>query len=235
MKNHQRRLRAIEVTLTPQQIVALWLRNAQQAGTSEEAVRQSPFPRDAIANAILKTVRAGMRGLPEPVIQRAILQARQEGDLLYLLTVRANVAVFESRAYSQRDFLILANYLLTMLAIYPLVLDNLPKATDAIEKLRFALVLFIEDILILEAAVARISSDHLNGQTTLFRDASVALEEQLLPAKTFSHSFNTLASKVGVPEINLASIRTSIRSEVDQQVSSYSSKSAISPRRIGSG
>ena len=64
MNNHQRRLRAIEVTLTPQQIVALWLRNAQQAGTFEEAVRQSPFPREAIANAILKTVRAGMRGLP---------------------------------------------------------------------------------------------------------------------------------------------------------------------------
>ncbi len=227
MNNHQRRLRAIEVTLTPQQIVALWLRNAQQAGTFEEAVRQSPFPRDAIANAILKTVRAGMRGLPEPVIQRAILQARQEGDLLYLLTVRANVAVLESRAYSQRDFLILANYVLTLLAIYPLVLDNLPKATDAIEKLRFALVLFIEDILILEAAVARISSDHLNGQTTLFRDASVALEEQLLPAKTFSHSFNTLASKVGVPEINLASIRTSIRSEVDQQVSSWENLSRL--------
>src|SRR5206468_8581346 len=80
---------------------------------------------------------------------------------------------------------------------------------------------FIKDNLILEAAVVRISFDHLNGQTTLFRDASVALEEQLLPAKTFSHSFNTLASKVGVTEINLESIRTSIRSEVDQQVSSW--------------
>ena len=78
MNNYERRLRAIEVTLTPQQIVVLWLGNAQQAGTFEEARRQSPFPREAVANAILKTVRAGM-----PVIQRAILQARQEGDLLY--------------------------------------------------------------------------------------------------------------------------------------------------------
>ncbi|PYX67986.1 MAG: hypothetical protein DMG72_23975 [Acidobacteria bacterium] len=67
----------------------------------------------------------------------------------------------------------------------------------------------------------------MNGQTPLFRDASVALEEQLLPAKTFSHSFNTLASKVGVPEINLASIRTSIRSEVDQQVSSWENLSRL--------
>jgi hypothetical protein len=36
MKNRQRRLKAIELTLTPRQVVVVvWLRNATQAGTLE--------------------------------------------------------------------------------------------------------------------------------------------------------------------------------------------------------
>ena len=33
MKSRQRRLKAIELTLTPKQVVVVWLRNALQAGT----------------------------------------------------------------------------------------------------------------------------------------------------------------------------------------------------------
>jgi hypothetical protein len=36
MKSRQQRLRAIELSLTPQQIVVVWLRGAVRAGTLEE-------------------------------------------------------------------------------------------------------------------------------------------------------------------------------------------------------
>jgi hypothetical protein len=42
MNSNERRLRTIYLSLTPQQIVGVWLRNALQAGTFEEGVRHSP-------------------------------------------------------------------------------------------------------------------------------------------------------------------------------------------------
>ena len=53
MNRRQRRVRAIELTLTPQQVVVLWLRNAMQAGTFEEGARHSPPYRGTVANAVL--------------------------------------------------------------------------------------------------------------------------------------------------------------------------------------
>jgi hypothetical protein len=41
MKSRQRRVRAIELCLTPPQVVVVWLRNAP-AGTLEEGARHSP-------------------------------------------------------------------------------------------------------------------------------------------------------------------------------------------------
>jgi hypothetical protein len=42
MKSRSQRLKAIELTLTPEQVVLLWLRNALQAGTFEEGGRTPP-------------------------------------------------------------------------------------------------------------------------------------------------------------------------------------------------
>jgi hypothetical protein len=38
MNSRQQRVRSIELTLTPQEVVLLWLRNALQAGTFEEGL-----------------------------------------------------------------------------------------------------------------------------------------------------------------------------------------------------
>src|SRR5450759_2757909 len=107
MNSRQRRVRAIELTLTPQQVVVVWLRNALQAGTIEDAARRTPPARGAVANAVWNTVRNSMKGQPEPLIERAIIQARQEADLLYQLAVNANIAVFESRAQREREYALL--------------------------------------------------------------------------------------------------------------------------------
>jgi hypothetical protein len=39
MSNHQRRLKTIEVNLTPKQIVILWLKKSQKAGSFKDGCR----------------------------------------------------------------------------------------------------------------------------------------------------------------------------------------------------
>jgi hypothetical protein len=45
------------------------------------------MPRAAIANSISWTVRNSLKGQTDAVVERAILQARQEADSLYMLIV----------------------------------------------------------------------------------------------------------------------------------------------------
>lgn len=111
MTSRQKRLKAIELSLTPKQVVVMWLRNALEAGTCEKAARHSPPCRGAIANAVYNTVRNSMKGQPEPLIERAILQARQEADLLYQVVVNANITVLEDRAQREREYVLLLGYL----------------------------------------------------------------------------------------------------------------------------
>ena len=45
------------------------------------------------------------------LIERAVLQARQEADLLYLLVIKANVEVPESRTRREREYVLLVGCL----------------------------------------------------------------------------------------------------------------------------
>jgi hypothetical protein len=71
MKSRQRRLKAIELSLTPQQIEVVWLRDALHAGTLEEGARHSPPYRGVVANAVFRTVTESMKGQPEELIERS--------------------------------------------------------------------------------------------------------------------------------------------------------------------
>jgi len=209
MKNRQRRLKAIELTLTPQQVVVVWLRNALQAGTFEDGARRTPPPRGAIANAVLNAVRGSMKGQPAPLVERAVLQARREADLLYNLVIEANVEVFESRLQREREYILLLGYLSA---------EMRAKATK-VQTLRLAVLMFLERVAILDGAIAQLSSERLNGQPILFRDSSVKLEEQLQMAEELSEDFNLLARGVDVAEISLEALRNSLQSETDRQIS----------------
>src|SRR5580700_8349103 len=111
MKNRQRRVRAIELSLTPQQVVMVWLRDAVQAGTFEEGSRHSPPYRGVIANEVFCSVRNAMKGQPELQVERAVLQARREADVLFNLIVGANVEVIENRERREREYIFLCGYL----------------------------------------------------------------------------------------------------------------------------
>jgi hypothetical protein len=160
MKSRPRRLRSIELSLTPQQIVVVWLRDAVQAGTFEEGARHSPPYRGAVANAVLRTVQTSMKGQPEPLIERASLQARQEADLLYSLAVNANVEVIENREQREREYILLLGYLGAEL--------RGERTKDRIERLRMAALLFIDAVIVLDAAITQVAAESFNGQPVLF-------------------------------------------------------------------
>jgi hypothetical protein len=211
MKNRQRRVRAIELSLTPQQVVMVWLRDAAHAGTFEEGARHLPPYRSAVANTVLRTVRNSMKGQAEQLIERAVLQARREADLLYNLVVNANTAVLEGRVEREREYIILLCYLSAEMR------GNLTK--DRVETLRLVVLMFIKPVIVLDVAIAQLVAERLNGQAVLFRDSSVQLEEQLQMAQELSDHFNFLARAVGAAELNLQELRDNLQSIIDRQIS----------------
>jgi hypothetical protein len=211
MKSRPRRLRAIELTLTPQQVVILWLRNALQAGTFEEGARRTPPPREAVANAVRIAVRNSTKDQPDLLVERAVLQARQEADLLYNVVVAANVAVLENEQQRGREYVLLLRYLSAEM--------RAGLTEDRVMVLRLAFLLFIETVIILDAAVGQIAAERFNGQPVLFRDTAIKLTEQLKMASNLSNWFNEAAVRVGSAQIDLETLRDNLQSEIDRRIS----------------
>jgi hypothetical protein len=103
-------VKAIELALTPHQIVLLWLNNAVKR-TFEGGARQSPPPRAVLANSVSSSIRNSLKGQLDPLVQRAIVQARQEADWLYNIVILVNAAVQNDFLQSNREYLFLAGYL----------------------------------------------------------------------------------------------------------------------------
>lgn len=213
MKSRQRRLKAIELTLTPKQVVVVWLRNAIHAGTLEDGARtrRMPPPREAVSNAVRNAVRNSMKGQPKLLLERAVLQARREADLIYNLVVISNVAVIESREQRERECVFLLGYLGAETRGGP--------TKDRVQAVRLAVLMFLERVIILDAAIDQVTVERLDGQPVLFSDCSVKLDEQLQMAEELSKHFNSLARAVGASEINLEELRNSLQSETHLQIS----------------
>jgi hypothetical protein len=159
-----------------------------------------------------------MNGQPEALLEQAVLQARREADLLYLLAVNANIAVLESRVQGEREYIFLLGYLMAE------VRGHLAK--DQVENLRLAFLMFIESVIGVEAAIAQLVAEWLHGQPVLFRDTAVKLAELLKMATNLSTWFNMLAVEVGA-EIDLERLRNDLQSEIDHQVSAWVSGARV--------
>jgi hypothetical protein len=93
VKSQQLRLKTIELSLTPEQIVLVRHEAAKEAGSLVEAALISPAPRQAIANAVNNAIRVSMKGQHEAAIESAIQQGRQQADFLFMLIVETNAGV----------------------------------------------------------------------------------------------------------------------------------------------
>jgi hypothetical protein len=115
------------------------------------------------------------------------------------------------RARREREYILLLGYLGAEL--------NGKVTKDRVENLRLAFLMFIEPVIILDAAIAQLVAERLNGQAVLFRDTAAKLAEQLQMTTNLSTWFNMLAVEVGAAEINMEKLRNSLQSEADWQVS----------------
>jgi hypothetical protein len=140
-------------------------------------------------------VRNSTKGQPDLLVEQAVLQARQEADLLYNVVVAANVAVLENEQQRGREYVLLLRYLSAEM--------RAGLTEDRVMVLRLAFLLFIESVIILDAAVGQIAAERFNGQPVLFRDTAIMLTEQLKMASDLSNWFNEAAVRVGSAPIDI--------------------------------
>jgi hypothetical protein len=217
MNKQQRRVKDLELSLTPLQAVLLWLKRAQTAAGYMDGGLESPPPREILAKSVSRATRNSMKGHPEPAVEQAIQQARQQADLLYQLVVQANSSILGD-AYETRKSLMLVSGHLQATICVP---EDRIKESGLIPRLRLSLTLVLENFLITEEACSRISSERLEGQDVLFPDTRRELSEQIQVMKMLSDCFNEGATDFGEDGIDWEQIRTSIQPDVDQQVANW--------------
>jgi hypothetical protein len=81
--------------------------------------------------------------------------------------------------------------------------------------------MFLESVIVLDAAMTQVAVQRLKGQQILFRDASRKLQEQIQMAETLSEHFNVLARAVGVVEINPEELRNNLEPEKARHISGW--------------
>ena len=94
MSNHHLRLRTIEVALTPEQIVLLWLERVLGRRFMDADLCSSE-PRAYIAGQVSLVISAATKEMDRTVVQQANREAQQRADSLYLLVVTIDVAVLD--------------------------------------------------------------------------------------------------------------------------------------------
>ena len=215
MDTHRRRLKALELTLTPFQIVLLWLRTAVKV-TFEDNARQFPSPRAAMANSISRTIKTSLKGQPESVIEHAILQGHQEADMLYNLIINVNVAVQESLLQRDREYLFLLGYLTGFTA-----------TADSIGILQDLILIFVEEVLLLDEAISHLSAERFGSQSLLFADSVLKLKEQMEMAEKALWCLNVDAQARNLTEMTAESVREKLRPDVEECVARWLARARI--------
>lgn len=212
----QRRLDIIEMTLTPKQVVNLILKEAHQQGTfwslGVELARRPAVcsPRTQVTKMVERTVRESMKSYAVEVVNKAVQQASQEADLLYLLAIDMNTTVLASALHSARFVKAIARHLRTILRA-ALTADEL---TESCKSLQY----WLEELLVLEGVVIGAAAEYFDGQQVLFNDAAEELEQQLGNASQLVECFNPMAEETGLPTIDLQVVRTRLEPAVKQQI-----------------
>jgi len=209
--NHfQTRLRTIEVKLTPSQVVLLWIKSAIR-GTYEEGAFRPVLPRTVIANSIASILRSALKGEPEAVIDRGILQGRQEADTLFCLMVEVNAQVHRQSLESDREFTFLLGYFSRTMG------SDVRSISE--KQVRALTLFFVTPILVLQGAICRISTAQFAGQPILFSDSAARLQEQMDSVDGAFAIFNSIAERTEFGKLSKEQISESLSAEIDQKTS----------------
>jgi hypothetical protein len=200
-----RRVAAIETSLSPTQLVLLWLAEAHSFGNIESYVASllaadpPVAPLDRLAREAAHGARTAMRGKRPEVVAAAVRSALRETVFRFELVMRINVTTHE---LLDREALIDA-----VLSAHVALLRSEDKRTrqaDATYLQRFAtcrdlLALRVSELRAAQEARAIVEERYLDGHRALFPDVAAAWEEQVPSTQLIADMAVRLAEFDGVP------------------------------------
>jgi hypothetical protein len=213
VNNIARRIKAIEISLTPKQIVLLWLEQVLK-GKFVQPADQCASPRSAVANSVASNVKMALQGQPDNVIEGAILQGRREADVLYSLAIEVNFEVVAQFDAYNREYKYLLGY-------FDLLMRSILRANCEEDLCRLTR-LFVSDIFRLHKAILKVRQQHFDGQIVLFADCAAKLNKQLEMADFALELHNSIAEKLKLPALTKDSIFEGLQPDVEYLVTLWS-------------
>jgi hypothetical protein len=207
MSNRERRLRTIELVMTPLQVVLLWVSKATAAETFLDACNQSPPPREFVANAVSTAARSSLKSQPREIVQQAVDQAQREADFLYLLVAQTNADIVERvRSDFKRGKVLLA---------YVHCVGQLQDRMGELECLRNEVAGYVEDALVQDSVVERISHSYFESHNVLLRQPRYCLDFQLKAAQIICEAYNKLV--VASEMLDIDSVRCRLEPRIHEE------------------
>jgi hypothetical protein len=227
MNNHPKRLKDIELSLTPSQRVFLWMQKALMGNYTDSLLDfESPDPFVTIVDWVDNIVKTSSVGESETFVDRATIQARKEAYFLLLLVRQMNDMVLSQFPKSNREYVFLLAYLaaidqstrLSVIAkatlgatttIFRAASRTFPELQEMVtmhralsipeEVHRRITLKFVEEILCLEGTVSRISAEHFGGRPILYADSAARLTQQLQLVDQALELSNSIAARLRSP------------------------------------
>ena len=118
-KADKRRLEKIQETLTPKEIVLLWLKEARDFGSYEEYAdwvfqHTQEAPRNRVARDVKRTARAQAKASPPTDSERTLRESIKEADTLVLLALKVNEEIQCLLRHESEEALHLGDLILSM-------------------------------------------------------------------------------------------------------------------------
>src|SRR6266571_1731107 len=170
------RLVKVETSLTPEQAVLLWFREAQQTASYEEYAQKvmrepvSEAPRSRLPRMVAQAAREALRkqGKNEILLQKAELQAWKQTDFLLLLIMNLNAEALEGQRERWLCLALLQQQLLRMAEDFD---SGRPAKHNEWEGWRQLLVSELRQHYRFQAAASLIGNRYFAGNAVLFQDS----------------------------------------------------------------
>ena len=177
----QRRVAAIETSLSPTQLVLRWIAEAHAFGDVPACVaslleKDPPaVPLDRLAREAIAGARTSMRGKRPELVDAAVRSALRETVFRYELVLRINVVAHD---LVDREVLIDAA-LSAQVALVTHQEKREPKDIEWLGQLRDLLLSRVDELLAVQEARTLAEQRYLDGHAALFPDLARAWEEQI--------------------------------------------------------
>jgi hypothetical protein len=201
----ERRLRAVEASLTPTQLVLRWLDEAHAFGDLESYVRSqlaepsAEGPLDRLAREAAAGARASLRGKRPEIVDAAVRTALRETVFRFDLVMRILVTTHD---LVEREGLIEAALSAHLALLTTEGRERGGRDTRYPERfatLRGLLLFRLAELRAAQEAREAVEARYLAGHTALFPDAVAAWAEQLRNSETLADVAVRLAALDGVP------------------------------------